>query len=134
MPTYTGKDCVVTVGGTVVGKMKQVSWNGTREFQSDRYMGEEGEDHSVGSTGYEGSLTYHHDPGDAGQTAIDTAWTNETILAVVVHPIGDSSGDPTVSFSAWVADDPNNLEIENKAEKTRGLRIQGIPTKGTVPT
>nr|BDD48071.1 hypothetical protein 22 [Pseudomonadaceae bacterium] len=132
MPTYTGKDAVVTIDGTVVGKMKQIQWNGSKEFSSDRYMGEAGEDHSISSIAYEGSLTYHHDDTDSGQAAIKTSFNNDTLVEFKIFPKGNSSGNREITFSAYVADDPNTLEVENKVEKTSTLKIMGVPTESTV--
>lgn len=137
MPTYTGKNATVTAsidGGaaTVVGKMKQIQWTGSKEFVEDRYMGEPGVDSAPGSIGYEGSLTYHHDPDDDGQAILHESFLEDKTVELIIYPTGNATGQRKITMTAWVVDDPNNLELESKVEKASTLKIQGVPLEEAV--
>ena len=137
MPTYTGKNAVVTVsidGGTAtrVMKLTKIEYNGTKEFTSDSYMGEEGSESAPNSTSFEGSITYHHDTTDAGQAILQQSFDEDKTVDVVIHPKGSNSGEPSVSFTAYVENDNNNIELENKVEKSSGLKINGGINRGVI--
>lgn len=140
MAVYTGVNAVVTVRVAantsdtpeIIGKRKKIEWNGSKEFTTESYQGEAGASNAAGAKTYEGSITYHHDPDDAGQAILQESFLNDTLLTFNVMPVGSASGKRAVSFDAFVTDDPNNVEMESNVEQTRGLKINGLPAEGTV--
>jgi len=144
MGVYNGVEAVVTAqkydtDGTtllaapqIIGKRKKIEWNGSKDFTSESYQGEPGTANTPGSTAYEGSVTYHHDTADAGQALLGDSFKTHAKLQIVIMPVGSAAGKRTVTFDAYVTDDPNNLELDANVEKTTGLKIDGIPAEGTV--
>lgn len=127
MSTYNGKDAIVQVGdpASTVGKVRSVSYNGTVEVQEDEYLGEAGFDTAVGNQRWEGSITIHHDPDDAGQAKLKLGET----VTFTVFPRGQGTGKPQEVFEAIITGNPNTLEPASKVEKQIPFRIQGIPTE-----
>jgi len=129
MSTYTGKDAIVEAGSTptTVGKVKSLSYNGSVEVLTDKYLGEAGEDNAVGSQSWEGSITYHHDPDDNGQAELVLG----ALVDVTVYPQGMGTGNEQVDFTCIITQDPTTLEPSTKVEKQVSFRINGVPVKTT---
>jgi len=137
MSVYTGVEAVVTAvkkGSSdtpvLILKRKKIEWNGSKEFTTENYQGEPGAQNAAGAITYEGSITVHHDPDDLGQQLLKESFDDNEELTIVVMPVGAATGKRSVTFDAFVTDDPNNLELEANVEKTMGLKINGIPAEG----
>ena len=128
MSTYDGKNTRIEVGSNAVGKVKSVTYTETVSVMSDEYLGVDGEEHTIGSTTYTASVTLHHDPSDAGQSAM----TLGESISVTIYPEGNTTGKEQITFSAIPTEDPRTFEKGSKVEKTIPLKIAGTPTKTTV--
>lgn len=130
MSTYNGKNAIVEAGDPAVrvGKVRSISINASVEVQEDQYLGEEGYDVTVGNATYEGSITYHHDPEDAGQNKLQLGET----VKLTVYPQGNVVGKEKREVTVIITEDPFTLEPSTKVEKQVSFRVQGAPVKSLV--
>jgi hypothetical protein len=130
MGTYTGKKTIVKMeeSGVAIGKVKSVTLDGTVEVIEDEYIGEDGKDVTTGNQTWESSITYHHDPEDAGQKELILG----ELVDISIYPQGNVNGRPKLTFKAIVTANPNTFESGAKVEKVIPLKVRGIPAETTI--
>lgn len=131
MATKHGHDGVVHIATNAVAKVTSFNLTyGEVDYPEKTAMGDAGRSYQTGGPeGGSGEITCRYDPADTnGQNVLQP----NTELAAVLYPGGNSSGEPSLSFTLLVQRRGLTQDMGSVVEVTFPFVVQGVVTEGTV--
>lgn len=128
MATYTGKDGVMEVGGTVVGEMRSFSIDAQADTLDDTVMGDDWKTHKAMHKSWSGEAMVLHDPADAGQVACAIGDS----IAGEWFPSGEDAGATALSGTATITGRRVNTSYDGLEELNITFEGNGALTETTV--
>lgn len=127
MATYLGKDGVVKIGANEVAEVVDFTVSESADTHDDTSKGDDWRSFKAGHKTWTGELTCRYDPTDAnGQEALTIGAT----VALVLQPIGGTTGNPELTGNAIVTAVSEETPLEGLAGRTFSFQGSGALTRG----
>ena len=128
MPTVTGKDGVVTIGGNTVAEISGFSFDEAANPISDTELGDAAETNLAGRTSWNGSIECMWDKAD---TTGQGGMTIGAIVTAVFKPEGETTGDRIYTGTAVITGRSQAVADEAMVTQTFTLQGSGVLVEGS---
>lgn len=128
MATHHGKEGKVLVGANEVAEVREFTYDGSAEVADDTAKGDTWNTHLVGHKGATGTVSCMYDPSDTNGQVV---FVEGASLSLVLKPIGDDTGDATLSFTATVTAVGIASPLRDVVTQDFSYQVNGAVTRGT---
>ena len=128
MATHHGKEGVVTVAGTEMGKVTGFTIDTTHDTVEDTSLSDTSKTYLAGRGTFTASIDMNYDETDAQQSSLTTG----SSLAFEFLPEGNTSGDEKFAGTGIVTGMSVGLTLDGVTTRTVSIQGTGALTIGTV--
>ena len=128
MATHHGKEGVVTVAGTAMGRVTGYTIDTTHDTVEVTALEDSNKSYLAGRGTFTASIDMNYDEEDAQQSSLTTG----SSLSFVFLPEGNDTGDESFSGTGIVTGMSINLSLDGATTRTVSIQGTGGLTIGTV--